>query len=111
MDYMANGTPASASVVVQDNDHLFNDILLQVNHDEDEFELVRQSVRRMQEDFYGDNSEQQLILNDNENAIESSNVYTESMLEQIDESAEDLADSLNKIKSLIQQKSKSDVIS
>lgn len=58
MDYMAEGNPSSSSVIdPQANDNLLDDYLLQINHEEEDI-LVRQSLQRMQKDFYCDDSVQ-----------------------------------------------------
>lgn len=107
MDYMADGNPHSASVLEPGaHDHFLDDILLQENQDDEDEHLVRQSLQRMQQDFYGDDSVQQLIADDNDQVPDST--YTESLLEGLDESAS-LVESFNKISKMMQQKSRSEL--
>ena len=87
MDYMAEGNPGSSSVIEPlANDNLLDDYLLQINHEEEDI-LVRQSLQRMQKDFYCDDSVQQLIADDSEIVQENNAFCTESVLEGLDDSA------------------------
>ena len=59
----------------------------------------------MQQDFYGDGSVQQLIADDSDQVPEGSNIYTESLLEDLDEQSS-LVDSCNQLQHLLEQKAR-----
>ena len=59
----------------------------------------------MQQDFYGDGSVQQLIADDSDQVPEGNNIYTESLLEDLDEHSS-LIDSCNQLQHLLEQKTR-----
>lgn len=114
MDYMAEGNPGSSSVIEpQANDNLLEDYLLQINHDEEDNFVtnvsIRQSLQRLQQDFYGDDSVQQLIADDSEIVLENNASGADGGLEGVDDGP-NFAEHLEQLHNVMQHKSRSEML-